>query len=195
MNENVIPFRIKVNPISYSQMLAAQSENAFMEYPTTAGRAVVALAREKKFDVFAPDGRMNERKLAAILSDRTKRTVHQSTLSRLLKGKLSGKESTLQPIADGFGLTVVEFIRRIRPEADIPPVNTRSLPPEAFELWEVWERIPTKQRAFYLEQMRAAAEFAERFPDLVMVANEQAIHAANAIRVTRQRTKRAPSSS
>lgn len=190
MSSNVIPFGIAVNPIRHTFMRPIAPDNPVMDYKTTEGQAIVRLAREKKLDVFESDGGLNESKLARALTSAAGSRVHQSTLTRLLKGELAGKQKTLQPIADGFGMTYVEFISRIRPSVAAPAVSTGSLPPEAADVWHLWQRIPPRQREFFREQMKSAAEAAERFPDLMAVLNQQAAQAATEARLARQRQKK-----
>jgi len=190
MNSNVIPFGIDVNPIRHTHVPVLANHNADMDYKTTEGQAIVKLAREKKLEVFDDTGRLKETELARILSRGAGTKIHQSTLTRLLKGELSGKEKTLQPFADGFGITYIEFISRIRPSTAAPAVSVASFPPEAVDLWKLWRRVPAKQRDWFLEQLKAAAEFAEKYPELTAVVNEPASQAATEIRLGRQRQKK-----
>lgn len=189
MSSNVIPIGIFVNPIPYTLMRVFAPDNAVMDYKTE-GQAIVSLAREKHLDVFDANGEVNETKLAKVLSAAARSKIHQSTLTRLMAGKLSGKTATLQRFADGFGITLVEFISRIRPATAAPTTNTSALPREAAELWQLWKRVPARQRDLFLEQIKAAAEFSERYPDLVAVVNEPATQAATEIRLARQRLKK-----
>lgn len=165
-------------------------DNPVMDYKTTEGQAIVKLAREKKLDVFGPNDKLRESELARVLTKIGGSRVHQSTLTRLLHGELAGKQKTLQPIADGFGMTLVEFLSRIRPEMAAPAVNTGTLPSEAADLWQLWQRVPPRQRELFREQMKSAADAAERFPELTAVVNQQAAMAATEVRLARQRQKK-----
>lgn len=189
MSSNVIPIGIFVNPIPHALMRLFAPDNADMDYKTE-GQAIVRLAREKDLAVFDADGQINETKLAKVLSTSARTKIHQSTLTRLMAGKLSGKTATLQRFADGFGITLVEFISRIRPASAAPTTSTSALPREATELWQLWKRVPARQRDLFLEQIKAAVEFAERYPDLTVVINEPAAQAATEVRLARQRLKK-----
>lgn len=190
MATNVIPFGIIVNPIRHTAMPVVAPDNAVMDYKTTEGQAIVRLAREKKLDVFDSKDKLNETELARLLTKNANATIHQSTLTRLLKGELSGKQKTLQRFADGFGITLIEFISRIRPAAAAHVVSTSSLPPEAAEIWQVWKRVPARQRDLFLEQLKSAADFADRYPELTAVVNEPAAQAATEVRLARQRQRK-----
>jgi hypothetical protein len=165
------------------------NDNPVMDYASTEGMAIARLARERNLDVFEPTGKLNESKLAKALSTKT-RKIHQSTLTRLMDGKLAGKPTTLQKFADAFGLTLVEFMSLIRPATAAPKATTTPLPQEAAEMWQLWKRVPARQRDMFLEQIKAAAEFAERYPELTAVVNEPAAQAATEVRLARQRQKK-----
>lgn len=169
-------------------MLAA-FENAEMDRETPIREAITRLAHDQKMPVFTPNGKLNETKLAAELGKRAGATINQPTLNRFLNGKLAAKESTLAPFAKGFGISYVQFLAKIRPELQDQPAS-RPLSPEIQELWNVWERVPTRQRKFFMEQIKAAADFAAKFPDMTAVVNEEATVAASVIRIQQQRTKR-----
>lgn len=160
--------------------------------PQTVENVLSELARERQMDhVFHRDGRLNHNALARELSLISARNggkaVQQSFITRLIKGNLKGKPETLQPMATGFGMSLNEFVSRIRPESAMPPSPT--LPPEAAELWSLWNQLPRALRNYFTEQIKNAITSSRRYPDLAAAINRQAQEAANATRVERQRKR------
>lgn len=147
---------------------------------------LVQLAREREMDVFHPDGRLNHNALARALSTNG-RKVQQSVVTRLIRGQLKGKVETLQPIAAGFNLSVSEFLGRIRPETTSTPVP--NLPPEAADLWALWSQLPRQLRGFFIEQIKNSIATAKQYPELTAAVTGEALQAANATRIQRQRKK------
>lgn len=144
------------------------------------------LARDREMDVFHADGRLNHNALARELTRLSGgKTVQQSVVTRLIQGKLKGKLETLQPIAAGFGISAHDLLGRIRPESTSTPVP--NLPPEAAELWALWSQLPRQLRNFFTEQMKNAIETKNRYPELSAAVSGEALQAANATRIQRQR--------
>lgn len=146
------------------------------------------LARERDLDVFHASGKLNHNALARELTRISGKTVQQSVVTRLIGGTLKGKLDTLQPIATGFGLSLNEFVGRIRPESTAAP--TPSLPPEAAELWALWSKLPRQLRGFFTEQIKNAIATTRQYPELSAAVTGEALQAANAARIQRQRKAR-----
>lgn len=186
MSAKIIPFGIAVNSKRYSTPLRWAVENHPMESQTVE-KTLEELARERDMDVFKPDGTLNQSALARELTRRGKQPVNQPFLTRLIKGSLTGKESTLRPIAAGFNMSVTELVAKLRPETATAPVV--SLPPEAVELWELWKQLPREARNYFTEQIKNVIATRKRYPELSAAISAEAQKAANDTRVDRQRKR------
>jgi transcriptional regulator with XRE-family HTH domain len=178
-----------VNSHWHNRVQPANSHNAEMhrdakpkKEPTAVALAIAQLCEERRMtEVFKKDGTVNGRQLAARLR------VQQSTLHRIMSGDLTGKEETITPIATGFGLSYIEFIARIRPSANLKPVQP--LPPDAVALWEQWQQLPKGVRDYLMEQIKSTLEIVRRFPELSAVVNQQAEQAATLARIARTKKR------
>lgn len=139
-------------------------------------------------DVFHRDGRLNHNALARELSRSSGKPVQQSFVTRLIQGKLKGKNTTLQPMAAGFRMSLTEFVARIHPESATAPVP--SFPPEAGELWELWTQLPRQLRNHFIEQIKSAIDFKRQYPELSAAITGEALQAANSVRIQRQRKRK-----
>lgn len=195
MSAKIIPFRIIVNPIPHSDLTVCVNHNADMDYDNVAAREIAALAREKNWtDCFHNGGKLNATALTEKLNSEAKargatKTIHQSTVHRILKAEIAGKPQTLAPIALGFGMKVAELLARIHPEtASAPP--SLQLPAQAAELWEDFERLSKPLQEFYRQSIRASRELADRYPHVAALANPEAIRATAEVKRQRIRAKR-----
>lgn len=187
MSAKIIPFRITVNPKPYVMEFPVRNENAQME-KASVEQALSELARERAMDVFRDGGKLIHNALARELSRRSGKTIHQSLITRLIHGSLKGKLDTLQPVADAFGISLSDFLVRIRP--DSASTTVPSLPPEAAELWALWSQLPRQLRSHFTEQIKNAIAFRSQFPELSAAVTGEALQSANSTRLERQRKRR-----
>lgn len=116
-----------------------------------------------KYPEFAKDdGTINHNRIAEHISEKLKLPFPQSTLTRILNGKVSNPSSqTLRTLSAYFGVPVAELRDEESPKAAAP------LSAEHRDLLEKWNELPAPVQRYFLQQMDAILHLTERFPTFV----------------------------